>query len=246
MTIDFVGRRVSLVRDTLPAANNRDVLSAHRSVAFWAVDLELPSGKRSAILDTQNGLSLTVTPSVGATFAFTSPPATVGRARGPTVGDVALQRARLAGPARIGDAVLEQPIVDMMPKPSVLPQDGVILGLNVLSNFAISLDQRTQRIRFARADRRVPAPPPLRSSGLTMTLLPDGNRRVSAIVDSLPAQLSGLVVGDLVFEINGKPTKELSDDVVRELLAGSVEVRIAVRRGEEEVEMRFVPKALGF
>lgn len=246
LTIDFPARRVVLHRDTLPAVNNRDIVAAHRSVVFWAVNLSLPSGSRSAILDTQNGLSLTVTPKIGSTFAFTTPPVTVGRARGPTVGDVAVQRARLDGVARIGDVTLEQPIVDLMPKPEVLPQDGVILGLNVLTNFSISLDQRSQRIRFARPERTVPPPPPLRSAGVTLAALPDGNRRVSALVDSLPGERSGMVVGDLVFEINGKPIKSYSDDEIRLLLAGSSEVRMAVRRGEEEVEFRFTPKPLGF
>ena len=53
-------------------------------------------------------------------------------------------------------------------------------------------------------------------------------------------------IGDLVFEINGIASRAMSDADLAALLRGTAVVRLAVRRGEEEVEFAVTPKPTSF
>jgi hypothetical protein len=246
MTIDFPGRRLLLSPDTLPATNDRDVLAAHRAVLFWAVSIELPTGKVLAIFDTQNGGSLSAPPALANTQAFTTPPAVIGRARGPTIGDVPIQRARLSGNARIGDAVLEQPLIDLLPLPPMLPQDGYILGLQILTEFSVSLDQRSERMRFARKNRRVSPPPRVYALGISATPLPDGTRRVGFVMPESAAQEALIEFGDVIVAVNETRMAHIDDARWRAMTTGARPLRLRIRRGLQDMQITVTPRDMGF
>jgi PDZ domain len=246
MTVDFPGRRLILSPDTLAAANDRDILRAERSVLFWAVSIALPTGSVLAILDTQNGGSLSAPPALALMQTFTTPPAVIGRARGPTIGDVQIQRARLSGSARIGDAVLEQPLLDLLPLPPMLPQDGYILGLQILNEFSVSLDQRTERMRFARKNRRVAPPPRVYALGISATPQPDGTRRVGMVIPESAAQDAAIAFGDIIIAVNDTPMAQIDDSRWRAMSTGARPLRLRIRRGMQELQITVTPRDMGF
>jgi hypothetical protein len=246
MTVDFPGRRLILSPDTLPATNDRDILKAVHSVLFWAVSIELPTGPALAILDTQNGGSLSAPPTLGQTQTFTTPPAVIGRARGPMIGDVPIQRARLTGVVRIGDAVLDQPLLDLLPLPPMLPQDGYILGLQVLNEFAVSLDQRTERMRFARKNRRVPPPPRVYALGISATPQPDGTRRVGMVIPESAAQEATIAFGDIIIAVNETPMAQIDEARWRTMTTSARPLRLRIRRGLQELQIIVTPRDMGF
>ncbi len=84
------------------------------------------------------------------------------------------------------------------------------------------------------------------SAGLTLARLPDGNRRVATLDSGGAAHRAGMQIGDLVFEINGIASRAMSDADLAALLRGTAVVRLAVRRGEEEVEFAVTPKPTSF
>ena len=246
LTIDFPNARLTLAPDTLPDANGRDVLQLGNASIFWSVPMGLPTGDVNAILDTQSVLSLSAMPATVKSLVFTSRPAVVGRARGPTIGDVPLQRARLAGDATLGAYTMQEPLVDLFPFPPQLPKDSYILGLEILRHFSVSLDQRSGRIRFLRADLIVPPPPPAVSAGFATTLLPDGTRRVVFVATGQAADVAGMRAGDIVQRMNDVPMYEVDDDAWRRAMTGRDPVRFQLRRLKSELEVTVVPSPLGF
>ena len=246
LTIDFPNARLTLSPDTLPDANGRDVLTLGSASIFWSVPMLLPSGDIDAILDTQSVLSLSAMPATVKSLVFTSLPAVVGRARGPTVGDVPLQRARLAGDARLGGYTLQEPLVDLFPFPPQLPKDAFILGLEILRNFTVSLDQRSGRIRFSRANAIVPPQPPAMSAGFAAIPLPDSTRRVVFVATGQAADAAGMKVGDIVVRMNDLPMSAVDDDIWRRAMAGREPVRFQLRRLNRVLDITVVPSPLGF
>ena len=246
LTIDFPNARLTLAPDTLPDANGRDVLQLGNASIFWSVPMGLPTGDVNAILDTQSVLSLSAMPATVKSLVFTSRPAVVGRARGPTIGDVPLQRARLAGDATLGAYTMQEPLVDLFPFPPQLPKDSYILGLEILRHFSVSLDQRSGRIRFLRADLIVPPPPPAVSAGFATTLLPDGTRRVVFVATGQAADVAGMRAGDIVQRMNDVPMYEVDDDAWRRAMTGRDPVRFRLKRLKSELEVTVVPTPLGF
>lgn len=246
LTIDFPHARLTLAPDTLPDANGRDVLQLGNASIFWSVPMGLPTGDVNAILDTQSVLSLSAMPATVKSLVFTSRPAVVGRARGPTIGDVPLQRARLAGDATLGAYTMQEPLVDLFPFPPQLPKDSYILGLEILRHFSVSLDQRSGRIRFLRADLIVPPPPLAVSAGFATTLLPDGTRRVVFVATGQAADVAGMRAGDIVQRMNDVPMYEVDDDAWRRAMTGRDPVRFQLKRAKSELEVTVVPTLLGF
>ncbi len=246
VTFDFPNRVLRLTKDTLPAANDRDVLTLGATSQLWTVPMVLGNRQVNAILDTQSALSISADASRAREFSFTSAPAVVGQARGPTIGNVPLERARLSADVAIGDARLRQPLVDLLPLAAPLPPDAFILGLQVLSQFAVTLDQRVGRIRFARENRIVPAPPPVYATGLSAIVRPDGLRFVLAVADNSAAAAAGIKPGEVILRVDGRSVTQVSDTEWREAMSGSATLRLRVTNGIEERDVKLTPRYLGF
>jgi hypothetical protein len=246
ITIDFPASQLHFSRDTLPAANGRDVLQMGVATLFWTVPLTLGDKPVNAIIDTQSGLSISSIPARAESLAFTTTPVAVGRARGPTIGNVIVHRARLAASAHLGDAELQQPLIDMLPLAPQLPQDAFILGLQVLTNFAVTLDQRVGRARFARADRVVPAPPPAYATGMGSTQQPDGLRVVLSVLESSAAAEAGIRPGDVILRVDGRATSDMNDVAWTNAVGGRVPLQLRLRRNSVELDVTLIPRYLGF
>jgi prepilin-type N-terminal cleavage/methylation domain-containing protein len=118
------------------------------------------------------------------------------------------------GDLRIGWHVIRQPIVDIG-----LGQTPVI-GANYLKYFAVTIDQRNQRVRFA---RRAIAPihvPPIRRTRFYI------NVRTGEVIGVVPmsgADRAGIQVGDRLLTIEGVPFTTYRDsDNPAQLRSGSV------------------------
>jgi hypothetical protein len=246
ITIDFPANELRIERDTLPAANGRDIITLGRVAQFWKVPTLLGDRTVNAILDTQSALSISAAPSRAAFLSLTTPPVAVGRARGPTIGNVIVHRARLAGSARIGDAELQQPLIDLLPLPAPLPRDAWILGLQVLTEFAVTLDQRVGRARFARENRVIAAPPPAYATGLGVTQRSDGTRVVVSVLENTPAAEAGLKAGDVILRVSDRASAEFGDVEWRETVGGRVPVQLRVSRNGVERDLTLTPRFLGF
>ena len=152
LTIDYPARRLRLTRDTLPAANGRDVLQLSRAGPFWAVPIDLAGHAYAGVIDTRSTGTLGVTPEVGAALPFDGALEVVGRARGAGIPETEVKAGRLAGDVRIGAYTFPRPMLSVRPLPPLFvgPAAGPLVGDAVLQHFVVSLDQRRGRLRLAR------------------------------------------------------------------------------------------------
>jgi predicted aspartyl protease len=241
LTLDYPAGKLLLSRDALPAADGREVLRASRAGPFWSVELDL-SGRRSlAILDTQASSGFAVTPPMADSLSFASPPAVVGRARGPSVGDVERRVGRLNGDVIVGSTRFQRPFFDIIPMPPMLAYP-VLIGTRVLQQFVFSLDQRQGLVRLTRsAAGPVPAPPPLRGFGFSAPHAEDGARRIAHVLPGSPADNGGIKAGDEVVAADGRQAADLSEADFTALADRGRPVRFRLRRERVEREVTLAP-----
>jgi C-terminal processing protease CtpA/Prc len=82
------------------------------------------------------------------------------------------------------------------------------MGSRILENFAVTLDQKNSRIRFAREDTSPIVPPPYRLVGFRLQREEEGFV-VWGVMAGSPAQRAGLKNDDIVVTINDKPVVEV-------------------------------------
>lgn len=246
ITLDFLDGVMRFSRDTLPDANGRDVIRLGVSSLFWTVPMLLGTMSVDAIIDTQSGLSISASPASAEQLQFTTPPVAVGRARGPTIGNVIVKRTRLDANAMLGDAELQQPLIDLLPLSAPLPKRAFILGLQVLTHFAFTLDQRVGRARFDRPDRVVPAPPPAYATGMNTTQRSNGSRVVVSVLENSASADAGLEVGDVIMRVDGRISSGMTDVEWVNAIGGRVPLQLRILRRGTERDTLLTPRYLGF
>ncbi len=237
VTLDYPAATLRLANGSLPEADGREVLRLTRAGPFWSVELDLAGRQVPAILDTQASSAFAVTPAVAESLPFADPPAVVGRARGPSIGDVERRVARLAGDVKLGGAVLERPLVDLIALPPMLTTP-VLIGSRALRHFAVTLDQGRGLVRFAPSTPgAIPAPPALRGFGMSAPHAHDGVRRVSHVLPGSPAAGEGVQAGDELILADGRPAVSLSEPELADLANLDRPVRFRLRRDGVEREV---------
>ena len=197
LTIDYPRRRLVIERGALPPPDGRDVLPLVRGRDGDVLVPVTVAGRETwMLLDTGHTVNgLQIAPEHVAGAAWASPPVP-----GPSVttffGTADSRLGRLAGEARIGRYTIRRPIVCL-----VDGADGEYLGSDVLRHFAITIDQRNDRVRFARASEAPIEVPPLRTLGFGL----DRDGTVQEILPTSAAAAAGLRMGDRVLSMNGAP-----------------------------------------
>jgi hypothetical protein len=148
-TVDYPANKLRITRDTLPAANGKDILPVSRVGPFWGVPIELAGKRFSAVLDTRSMAALSITPKGAEGLPFDGELRVVGRSSGAGLPDADVREGKLKGAARIGAYTFADPVLSMRELPPGFPE-GPLVGSRVLENFVMSLDQRKARIRLAR------------------------------------------------------------------------------------------------
>lgn len=246
ITLDFPLGAMRLSRDTLPDANGRDIMRLGTSSLFWTVPMTLDTTTVDAIIDTQSALSISTSPASAARLPLATTPVAVGRARGPTIGNVIVRRTRLDGNARLGDTELQRPLIDLLPIAPRLPSRAFILGLQVLTSFAVTIDQRVGRARFARENRVIPPPPPAYATGMSTTQRSDGTRVVLNVLEHTASTEAGLAPGDVILRVDGRASSEMTDVQWVNAIGGRLPLQLRVLRNGTERDVLLTPRYLGF
>ena len=145
VTLDFERGRLRLERGSLPDPDGREVFAFTnpRGVA----ELPIRVGDSDLVADVDTGAmgGITVPLSLAATLPLASPPIVVGRAV--TVsGPMEISAAPLKGAVTIGRYAIADPTLEFTP---AMPHGN--LGIDVLSQFAITFDQQNRRLRLSRS-----------------------------------------------------------------------------------------------
>lgn len=229
LTIDYPRRRITIESGALPPVDGQDVLPLIRSLD-GSLLVPIGVGVREAwmVLDTGHTVQgLHLLPDRVDGLAWATRPV-----QGPAVqtmfGETASIIGRLAADAQIGRHLIRRPIVCM-----VKSTDQEFLGSDVLSHFAVTLDQKNDRIRFARAGDS-----PIEIPGIqTLGFILDARGRVSLIVPNTFAERRGLRVGDHVTAVEGVSLDQLRTDGWAQLRNHRGPLRLTIVRDHKEMEL---------
>ena len=151
LTIDYPNARLSLTRTRLPEPDGREVLRAVRVGPFIGIPVKLGGVAETGVIDTQGGVGFQATPEVAARLRFQSPLRVVGRAVVGGGAPVEVKMGTLSGDVRLGRYRVHQPEIAVHPLPADIPSH-VTIGVRVLRNFSVAIDQRSMSVRLTRPD----------------------------------------------------------------------------------------------
>ncbi|HMB82290.1 MAG TPA: retropepsin-like aspartic protease [Vicinamibacterales bacterium] len=145
LTLDYPGQRVRLEQGELPAADGKGILQLRRVHGHPAVDLTIGSERVRAELDSGNvGDGFLFPGPVVARLSLATEPVDAGTGR--TVTSVfSLKSAQLRENIRFGAFEFTQPRI-VFPAPFPFAD----IGSRILNQFAVTFDQKHDRVRFVR------------------------------------------------------------------------------------------------
>lgn len=228
LTLDYPGSRVLLQ----PAKNAPlvpgTVIKFDDGRKTPLVPVKLGDRTLVALIDSGSDMAFSLNP-VGVEPRFAFGP-TVGATVGTIAGDRTQRIGRLADTLTIGDYSFPQPVVDLSDELSAI-------GGGVLKHFAVTFDQRNDRVTFYRDSREPIATPPRRSAGISFSKTP-AYWRVAGVVPKSPADAAGVQLGDLVTRINGEPVARWDLRRYEQLVATAPELVFTFLHGNTESEKR--------
>ncbi|HXI04001.1 MAG TPA: hypothetical protein VNI57_12570, partial [Candidatus Saccharimonadales bacterium] len=159
-TIDYPHHRLVLERGALPAPDGENVLALKRSGDFWQVPIRIGTAKLDVVLDTRASSALSFTPDAAEGIRLLGKPVKMGIVSGAAIAPTPMRQGMLADAVRIGRYTVTGTPVAIHDVPPGFPQR--VIGTQILSHFAVTLDQRQARLRLQREDRTLdltPLPP---------------------------------------------------------------------------------------
>lgn len=144
LTLDYPAKKVVIGRGALPEANGRDIVNfKHGEANLFSVPITVAGVETQATLDSGGGGSGLGFPSdYMEKLPLVAKPVEVGRGR-MAGGEVVIYAAKLKGNVKVADHVFEEPTVHFNGR-----LKHINLGSELLSRFAVTIDQKNQRIRF--------------------------------------------------------------------------------------------------
>src|SRR2546423_3719565 len=145
LTLDFPAKKLRLDKGELPKSDGAEVLDYKNEAGISQVELSVGDKKIKAHLDTGNAIGAFVFPTAFAEkLSFAGEPRVVGRARSAT-GDMEIKQVQLKDVIKLGRHEFADATI-------VFPALGDIgnVGLKALNQFAITFDQKNERMRLTR------------------------------------------------------------------------------------------------
>jgi hypothetical protein len=171
LTLDYPGGTVRLVDDRLPASNGREILDYRPSETdLFGLQVRVAGTEYWMTVDSGSPGSFSFPDAFRATLPLVAPARELGRGR--TVGGEAIvYGAELDGAVELGAIRLERPQVRFFGR---LTHGN--LGSGFLARYAVSIDQRTRRMRFVPG---APAPTLSAAGPLARYVGSYGERKIS-------------------------------------------------------------------
>jgi len=145
VTLDFPAKKLRLEKGELPKPDGAEILDYKNDAGIVLIELSVADKKIKARLDTGNAIGAFVFPTAFAeTLNFAGEPRVVGRARSAT-GEMEIKQVQLKDVIKLGRHEFADATI-------VYPALGDIgnVGLKALGQFAITFDQKNERVRLKR------------------------------------------------------------------------------------------------
>jgi hypothetical protein len=228
LTLDYPGNRVLLRPAHVESPVPGTVVPFDDARKVPLISVRLGARSLMALIDSGSDAAFSLNPAgVNPLFAY-------GPRQGAVVGTIAGEReqkvGRLAESLALGDYVFADPIVDYTDELSAV-------GGGCLRYFAVTFDQRRDRVIFHREAHGSIGMRPLRSAGVSFTKTP-AYWRVAGVVPGSPAEAAGVERGDLVIRIDGEPMAKWDLRRYEERVARADEIALTFLKGTQETERR--------
>ena len=143
VTLDFPAKKLRFEKAELPKSDGAEILDYKNDAGIATVELVVGDKKIKAHLDSGNAIAAFIFPtSFAEKLNFAGEPRVVGRARSAT-GDMEIKQVQLKDVIKLGRHEFPDATI-------VFPALGDIgnVGLKALNQFAITFDQRNERVRL--------------------------------------------------------------------------------------------------
>ncbi len=228
LTLDYPGSRVVLRPATAETPIPGAVVPVDDASKTPLIKVRLGERAIVALIDSGSDAGFSLNP-VGVDPRYAYGPRE-GAVVGTIAGDRRQQVARLEERLAVGDDWFERPIVELTDELSSI-------GGGVLRHFAVTFDQRRDRVTFHR-DERGPIPSaPVRSAGVSFSKTP-AYWRVAGVVPGSPAAAAGIEPGDLVIRIDGEPMSRWDLRRYEARVASADELVLTFLKGTSETDVR--------
>lgn len=145
LTVDYPGKRIVISRGSLSNANGNDVLEyTYSERGLFGIPVKIGSTEMTATLDTGSPGGISFPTEYMEKLPLADKPKEIGRAR--TVGgEAVIYGAKLKDKVKLGGYVFDEPDVAFFDRLVHLN-----IGYGFIGQFAITIDQRSRRIKFQR------------------------------------------------------------------------------------------------
>ncbi len=228
-TVDFHLNKVVIEDGAALAHDDPGVVPLIAEIGIADVSIEINGEQRRTHIDTGSRGGVMVSNDYFEGLEFTSEPRVVGQGR--TVSSVfQIFQADLVGSLRIAGFTVDDP-----PLQTSKIMDHGNVGMQLLSNFTLTFDQRNSLMRFERP--RGAGPVKIKEPRKRLGIQPSiqGDRvMLDAVMTGSPAHAAGLREGDRIVAINGKPIAELRGPALGKEMRVRPSIVFVVDRGGEE------------
>ncbi len=245
LTLDFEEQEIRFRKGKLPEPDGKTVFKLHEARnEMLVMELDLGGKKQHFHLDSGNTVAgITIPEEIAKSLSFEDPLVQIGSAK--SVSNVlTLKQGQMGSSFFIGDHEFSKPIVS-----TVDIDVPCNLGLNVLTQFEITIDQKNKRVQFLRQKE---GPISLRrpmTLGLGLGYSGD-NLIVASVVPGSSAEKAGVKAGDQILDINGMSVASIERAQLGSILKSGVMMKFKLKRIDEdskteELEISVMPEVVG-
>jgi predicted aspartyl protease len=235
VTIDYARRRLVLQPgESLPPVNNQDILPLRKTKdGHLQVQAKLLGEEAWLILDTgHTGDGLTLSRFRLIALPWASTPVEAGQIQ-TMLGRHAMRAGRMDGDITLGQFTLQRPIVSIG-----FTDDDEFIGADTLQHFAVTIDQKNNRLRFRAAEGSdVIHYPPVRRLGFDIR----DRRGTIKVTPGSNAEKSGLRDGDIFLSLNDVSFERFNYRYYEHLERLGEPMTLKIRREGKDLTLIFPP-----
>jgi predicted aspartyl protease len=250
LTLDFANNRVVLESGELPVNEETIPYSSDQEGDFGVtVGLSVGGVPVKAHVDTGSPSFITLLTKWEGRLSLAGESRVVGMAYTPSGGSE-VRQAKLDGIVRLGGLAFGNPTIDFADLGPMLDFDAGNIGSGLLKDLAMAIDQKNRRIRLRRGDSPAEAPDgevrievsdqPYRV-GIAFALTEEV-RTVDFVAPAGPGYRGGLMAGDALLTVNGKPSADVHEPELQKLCGAPEPIIFEVRRDGETLSITVTPE----
>lgn len=226
LTINYPDALLTIAEDELPPADGKEILDCSSDGGRVSVRLDFDGAAADVAIDTTARRVFVLAKSLQSKVRLTagSTPRKMTKLRSSFI----IRESELPHPAALGTVMLGR---HKLVEPLILFEGAEnLMGIDLLKHFVVTVDQRNERVRLARASDEPIRFAPRARFGFVL-LFQAGRLIIQDTVPGSPAARYNFQPGDVITQIDGKRTVQWQVREIRDLLKNASDFRMTVESG---------------